>query len=1157
VPVPVSIIIPVFNKLAFTRQCLERLARDTTVPFEVVIVDNASSDGTQAWFETPRRFGFPLTYIRNESNLGFSRANNVGAARSAADYLLFLNNDTLPTAGWLRAMVAVARRDARVGVVGIKQLFPYTNRIHHTGIVFDADRRPQHIYPHADGALPFVNRERAYQAVTGSCMLMPRDLFETCGGFDEGYRNGYEDVDLCLRACQRGRTVVCCTSGFIYHYGQISETRTADDDQNAARLADRWRQTIAIDDVKYFELDRRDIEAQAAPVTRGGHRLDRRHLYVADDLSVPSALSWVTTELIRALDRRDVPVAIRKTTIAPSAAAADRALLEQRMIDRVPVGGVQIRWSHYWPQHLGLDLNGWLNLELFVINYLFARPGSQPWDYWLQCLAGNGYGKLPLSTFNLEVLQQLGVATADCAVIRPGYSPEIARVDAPKRRDSRIRLLTVTNSHDLERYGTHLLLDTYWSTFTRNDDVVLVMKDYGGHSGDTSLQERIRANSDKAAVEYISTFTTKEKLIELYRSCDAFVSSHRGEGYGMKIIDALACGLPTVTPLFGGPGDFCTPANCLPVDYTLVPVGDCYDTRSLHITNGPLWAEPDRTSLARQLKRVVEDRDLARRLGAQAERDVLGRFTWDEAARHLHEFIEAQTPAAEATPRVAPPAVRATEASPYWLGCRVSVVIPTFNRSATLARCLAALDRQTILAHEFEVVVVDDGSTDDTRAVVESYASSYPLKYVHQSNAGPGTARNTGVRHASGELVLFIGDDIMADERLLESHLLAHATRPAQTTAILGHIDWPAHMKRSPVMDYVCGPSTLQFAYAFIPTLPALDFRFFYTSNISLKRQFLVEAADDNVAFDPAFTQAAFEDSELAMRLERRGLEIVYAEDARVTHEHYMDVAGFSRRERSVGRMAAVFYRKHPHVDDLIQLRWIDDWTYAVDQLVPDAARRGMLEMLDSRSHALLLSIESQLESAAGCVPSPSTSATLDTVLGVLFDLERTAGKVQGWYSAVLDVDKVETAMRLIPCARRLEFLMGPRPSGITIDANLDWLDPGPAATLLTRLADVEGRIAAGPGAITSLNLSPPERRAAAATRLRDTIAGVERELTPPPPRSAAARPVRHAVISFLRRADLHLQHRLGAHGNGRWLREYRRARTHLLPVVRRRGRSR
>ena len=78
-------------------------------------------------------------------------------------------------------------------------------------------------------------------------------------------------------------------------------------------------------------------------------------------------------------------------------------------------------------------------------------------------------------------------------------------------------------------------------------------------------------------------------------------------------------------------------------------------------------------------------------------------------------------------------------------------------------------------------------------------------------------------------------------------------------------------------MDFVCGESSLQFAYAFIPKLNSLDFRFFYTSNISAKRQFLLDAAADGMRFDPHFRHAAFEDSEFALRLQKRGLEIHYA----------------------------------------------------------------------------------------------------------------------------------------------------------------------------------------------------------------------------------------------------------------------------------------
>ena len=162
-----------------------------------------------------------------------------------------------------------------------------------------------------------------------------------------------------------------------------------------------------------------------------------------------------------------------------------------------------------------------------------------------------------------------------------------------------------------------------------------------------------------------------------------------------------------------------------------------------------------------------------------------------------------------------------------------------------------------------------------------------------------------------------------ADERLLEEHLLAHALGTANGTAILGHLDWPADMPRNAVMNYVCGDAALQFAYTLIPRLPALDHRFFYTSNISLKRDFLVSAADAGIRFDPAFRHAAFEDSEFAFRLMPRGLEIHYVESARAVHDHSMDLESFAARERRAGEMAVVFYRKHPGQDEQLQVQWL------------------------------------------------------------------------------------------------------------------------------------------------------------------------------------------------------------------------------------------
>ena len=132
-----------------------------------------------------------------------------------------------------------------------------------------------------------------------------------------------------------------------------------------------------------------------------------------------------------ALHRRGVPVAIKQCMLPAGTEPTQRRELERLMLPQQPIGGVQIRWSHYWSQHLGFELTGTLNLELFVINYLFERPRSQPWDYWLQCLAQNRYGKLPLSGFCRDVLLQTGVKADDCHILNPGYSPEILDV-APR-----------------------------------------------------------------------------------------------------------------------------------------------------------------------------------------------------------------------------------------------------------------------------------------------------------------------------------------------------------------------------------------------------------------------------------------------------------------------------------------------------------------------------------------------------------------------------------------------------------------------------------------------------------------------------------------------------------------------------------------------------
>lgn len=234
----VSIVIPAFNKWDFTFRCLMSIARHTgEVHHEVIVVDNASADDTR--LALPRLEG--LRWHRNEENLGFARACNQGAAMARGRHVLFLNNDTEALAGWLSPMVRLAESDRTVGVVGAKLLFP-DGTLQHAGVAI-AFASPFPITPvHIDYRRPASASTRPLElsCVTGACLLIDRALFHDVGGFDESYRNGYEDVDLCFKVRARGRRIAYTPESVLYHHEGVSGGRHDRDDANLDLLHRRW-----------------------------------------------------------------------------------------------------------------------------------------------------------------------------------------------------------------------------------------------------------------------------------------------------------------------------------------------------------------------------------------------------------------------------------------------------------------------------------------------------------------------------------------------------------------------------------------------------------------------------------------------------------------------------------------------------------------------------------------------------------------------------------------------------------------------------------------------------------------------------------------------------------------------------------------------------
>ena len=235
----------------------------------------------------------------------------------------------------------------------------------------------------------------------------------------------------------------------------------------------------------------------------------------------------------------------------------------------------------------------------------------------------------------------------------------------------------------------------------------------------------------------------------------------------------------------------------------------------------------------------------------------------------------------------------------------ISVIIPTHNRQDVLIRTLTSLEEQDFSKTDFEVLVVDDGSQDRTRAAVEDFRSrtDIRLRYFRQKKAGPAQARNLGVDEACGDLLLFCGDDVLFAKDNLSRHAQMHQKMPGH--AVLGAVLWDPSIPLNDFMRFLA-PAGPQFRFHTIRDVRQAGFHHFYTANISLDKKWFREAR-----FDTRFRSAAFEDIDLGLVLEKKGLKVFYCAEARVYHAHYYRPWMFYRRMYRVGKNMTVFWDKH------------------------------------------------------------------------------------------------------------------------------------------------------------------------------------------------------------------------------------------------------
>ena len=231
----------------------------------------------------------------------------------------------------------------------------------------------------------------------------------------------------------------------------------------------------------------------------------------------------------------------------------------------------------------------------------------------------------------------------------------------------------------------------------------------------------------------------------------------------------------------------------------------------------------------------------------------------------------------------------------------VSVVVPTYNRLTRLRQVIAALEQQQFPPSDYEIIVISDGSTDGTDEFLATLKPARTLKWLSQSNKGPAAARNLGISKASGDYIVFVDDDVVAEPVLLAEHMRAHREAPGDIV-VLGPLISPNGFTMSPWVRWEQNMLMKQYR-SMLSGQWRPSARQFYTGNASVKRCHILAAG----GFDESFRRA--EDVELAYRLAAKKLDFVFKWEAAGNHYAERSFRSWIETPYNYGRNDIIFVR--------------------------------------------------------------------------------------------------------------------------------------------------------------------------------------------------------------------------------------------------------
>ena len=606
----IAIVILTWNGLELTRRCIASLQPDALpAGVDVIVVDNGSVDGTLEYLRSVPN----ITVIENGRNLGYAKAVNIGIRAAAPDAdIVLLNNDVqLIEADWLERLAETADRDADVGLMGVK-IIRDDDTLQHCGAYLPLDTLWGQQLAGGEVDIGQYAGVRQVESVVFACVYIKRSTIEKVGLLSEDFFAYFEDTDYCLRAKQQGLKVAVCGDIRVRH-SENSSTKVNKVSHNDIFLASQ----------KTFKAK------------WGKHLAETRYQEAVDWHSIinfPSGYAGSSRNFVHALDSLGVSVAYRYVygpgTVFPveEPVHSDSYIVNMVRAREFGKAGVQVVYAQgdVFERNTGRYKIGYTMLEVDGLPAEWVRQANLMDEVWVP------------STFNQRTFRDSGVKVP-IRVIPLGvdtayFSPGIRGI----KPDQGFTFLSVFEWG--ERKAPEVLLKAFSDEFTADEPVRLICK---ANNFDPSFTIRgeveklgLRPNGGRIVIAE-NQILQQYELGVLYRSADCFVLPSRGEGWGMPILEAMACGLPVIATDWSSQSDFMTASNSLrlEVDRMIPAVAKC------PYYEGFRWAEPSYEHLRSLMRWVYEHQDEARAIGDTAAKDAARLWSWEASARRMMDVL--------------------------------------------------------------------------------------------------------------------------------------------------------------------------------------------------------------------------------------------------------------------------------------------------------------------------------------------------------------------------------------------------------------------------------------------------------------------------------------------------------------------------------------